>query len=35
MFCDNTTSVANGDHKEDLFLSFFGLDMKTTKKYSM
>ena len=30
VFHDNTTSVANGDRKEDLFLSFFGVDIETT-----
>ena len=34
VFDDNTTSVANGDHEEDLFLSFFGDDIETTQKYS-
>ena len=30
VFDDNTASVANGDHEEDLFLSVFGAGMKTT-----
>ena len=30
VFPDNNLSVANGGHKEDLFLSFFGVAMKTT-----